>query len=359
MAQYKPTYEIKIDPVFESLIPPLSTEEFEQLKENILEAGECHDPILVWNSIIVDGHNRWKIIQENPDITYQVREMIFLSRNDAMAWMIRNQLGRRNLPDYERARLALRLKETIAAEAKAKQESTLKQNSSVNQKSDERNELNTNKELAKVAGVSHDTIHKVDVIERKAPEEVKEQLRRGEVSINRAYKKIKEKEPPKPVVSVKPPQHTPARESFTINLSESDQKTIKKLSNDLRFSAKGNEGDTLKVFRFMLDYFKAIVDEATEYRQSAKGFIPDPSAGAIANYFRPIETTEALAEWIVFTSQQFAGNIWTSIAYEPKLNSKPEQKDKLTVALKQSMDFISETYQSLEQRQLNKEKGNQ
>lgn len=63
----------------------------------------------------------------------------------------------------------------------------LKQNSTVNQKSDERYELNTNKELAKVAGVSHDTIHKVEVIEEKAAPEVKEQLRKGEVSINKAY----------------------------------------------------------------------------------------------------------------------------------------------------------------------------
>ena len=85
---------------------------------------------------------------------------------------------------FERARLALRLKEAIAAEAKAKQESILKQNIAVNQKSDER-EINTNKELAKVAGVSHDTIHKVDVIEQKAPEEVKAQLRRGWPSVQR------------------------------------------------------------------------------------------------------------------------------------------------------------------------------
>lgn len=349
MAQYKPTYEIKIDPVFESLIPPLSTEEFEQLKENILEAGECHDPILVWNSIIVDGHNRWKIIQENPDITYQVREMIFLSRNDAMAWMIRNQLGRRNLTAFTRTELSLKLKPLLVEEAKKRQ--------------GERNDLKdipqksagseVRDEIAKAANVSHDTVSKVERIIEKAPEEVKDRLRRGEVSINRAYKEIKEEEPPKPVVSVKPPQRTPARESFTINLSESDQKTIKKLSNDLRFSAKGNEGDTLKVFRFMLDYFKAIADEATEYRQSAKGFIPDPSARAIANYFRPIETTEALAEWIVFTSHQFAGNIWKSIAYETKLRSKPKQKEQLTDALKESLNIIMDTYQSLEQRQLN------
>lgn len=203
---------ISVDAEFENLCPPLTKEEFSQLEKNILEEGECHDPICLWNGLIVDGHNRWRIIQSHPDIGYETREMVFLSRNDAMAWIIRNQLGRRNLPNYERARLALRLKETIAAEAKAKQESTLKQNSSVNQKSDERNELNTNKELAKVAGVSHDTIHKVDVIEQKAPEEVKDQLRRGEVSINKAYNEIRDAEKVQPCVEKAPPEPPPAPE---------------------------------------------------------------------------------------------------------------------------------------------------
>lgn len=34
--------------------------------------------------------------------------------------------------------------------------------------------LDTREELAKIAGVSHDTIHKMKVIEEQAPEEVKE-----------------------------------------------------------------------------------------------------------------------------------------------------------------------------------------
>ncbi len=34
--------------------------------------------------------------------------------------------------------------------------------------------IDTRQELAKVAGVSHDTIHKVEKIEEKAPEEIKE-----------------------------------------------------------------------------------------------------------------------------------------------------------------------------------------
>ena len=183
-------FEPIVDPEFESLIPPLSDEEFKQLEKNILEEGECHDPLMTWNKVLLDGHNRWRIIQNHPgELDYGCQEMIFFSRNEAMAWMIRNQLGRRNLPPYERARLALRLKEAIAAEAKENQGAR----NDICQKSD-KSPIDTKKELAKVAGVSHDTIHKVDVIEQKAPEEVKKKLQRGEVSINRAYNDIREAE---------------------------------------------------------------------------------------------------------------------------------------------------------------------
>ena len=219
--------EPSIDPEFENLIPPLSTEEFRQLEENILEVGECREPLVVWNRILLDGHNRWRIIQKHPgEIDYECREMVFDSRNEAMAWMIRNQLGRRNLPSYERARLALRLKETIAAEAKAKEN----ERKSTNQKSDESplREVNTNKELAKVAGVSHDTIHKVDVIEQKAPEEVKAQLRRGEVSINKAYNAIRESERPS---TPPPPGSTSEREAMQFQEPEESRTPTYSLNN--------------------------------------------------------------------------------------------------------------------------------
>lgn len=200
----KQKYNITVDPEFESLIPALSNEEFEQLKKNVLDAGECHDPILVWNNLIVDGHNRWKIIQENPDITYQVREMIFLSRNDAMAWMIRNQLGRRNLTAFARTELSLKLKPLLAEEAKKRQgeRNDLKDITQKSAGSEVRDEI------AKAANVSHDTVSKVERIIEKAPEEVKEQLRRGEVSINKAYNEIREAEKPKPVTIVEPPKFT-------------------------------------------------------------------------------------------------------------------------------------------------------
>lgn len=89
--------DLRIDPEFESKIPPLTAEEFRQLEENILTDGVVINPIIVWNGVIVDGHNRYRIIEQNPGIQYTTHERHFDDRNDAIAWICRNQLGRRNL----------------------------------------------------------------------------------------------------------------------------------------------------------------------------------------------------------------------------------------------------------------------
>lgn len=49
-----------IDDEFKNLISPLSPKEYFQLEENILTDG-CINPIITWNDVIVDGHNRYEI----------------------------------------------------------------------------------------------------------------------------------------------------------------------------------------------------------------------------------------------------------------------------------------------------------
>lgn len=89
--------QLKIDPEFEKVIPPISLAEFVQLEENILTEGQILTPIAVWNGVIVDGHNRFKILQKHPHIPYPIKEINFENRYEAIAWMCNQQLGRRNL----------------------------------------------------------------------------------------------------------------------------------------------------------------------------------------------------------------------------------------------------------------------
>ena len=97
---------LRIDPEFQNKIPPLTDKEYEQLEENILEAGEVREPIITWNGVIVDGHNRYKIVQKHPEIKWKTLEMKFADKWEAIEWMCKNQLGRRNLTEQQMAYLA-------------------------------------------------------------------------------------------------------------------------------------------------------------------------------------------------------------------------------------------------------------
>ena len=88
---------LTIDPEFEGKIPPLREEELKQLEENILADGVVINPLIVWDGVIVDGHNRYRILQKHPEIQFTTYEKKFPDRYAAIAWICKNQLGRRNL----------------------------------------------------------------------------------------------------------------------------------------------------------------------------------------------------------------------------------------------------------------------
>lgn len=193
--------DLKIDEEFKALIPPLTDEEFNQLRENILEVQEVYDPLIVWNGVIVDGHNRWKIIQEHPEVSFKTTEVIFFNRNEALLWIINNQLGRRNLEKSDAIDLAEKKAEVTAQMAKAKQSAAggdrrseaYKENASVQMDKTDSEPINTREEIAKTAGVSTGTVARYQEVKKKAPEFVPK-IKSGEMTIGGAYKAVKEEE---------------------------------------------------------------------------------------------------------------------------------------------------------------------
>ena len=93
--------ELIIDPEFESVIPPLTQLEFDQLQKNILEDKEVFHPIIVWNNTIVDGHNRYKILKAHQSLPFRIKKLAFTDRYEAIAWICKNQIGRRNLNELQ------------------------------------------------------------------------------------------------------------------------------------------------------------------------------------------------------------------------------------------------------------------
>jgi len=181
---------MKLDSEFRQLIPPLTNEEYQQLEQNIIDKG-CRDALVTWNDILLDGHNRYEICTKN-NIPFKTMPIEIKDREEAIEWIIRNQFGRRNLPNYERGKLALKLEAIIGEGAKARQKehggtapgkSLVPNSAQVSTK--------TRDEIAKLAGVGHDTIAKIKVIEREATPEQKEALSKGSKKINKVYREIR------------------------------------------------------------------------------------------------------------------------------------------------------------------------
>lgn len=207
---------MKIDKEFESLIPPLSDEEFKQLEQNCIDYG-IQDKLIVCyfpgaeEITLLDGHNRYRIAQKN-NLAYETKRLDFKSRDKAIEWMILNQFGRRNLSAYDRSILALRLKPVLQEQAKERQNLGLK--------SDEGQR--TDVALGKIAGVGKDTIHKVEVIQEKAPERVKELVKSGEISINQGYHETMNiiKPNPKPIEKQAKERHEEVKAMDVVPISE-------------------------------------------------------------------------------------------------------------------------------------------
>jgi len=173
--------------------PPKTPEEYAELKETIRSDGKVRDPLVVWkeDGILLDGHHRDRVCKElgfKPPID----EISFANRDAAKMWVLLNQFTlRRNLNSFQKVEAALKFKEYFTAKAKANQRAaggavplkSVKPVVAVN-------------EVAKLAGVSPDTVRKVErILENASKPDVAEAigtLRRGDAvsSINSVWQRF-------------------------------------------------------------------------------------------------------------------------------------------------------------------------
>lgn len=179
----------KIDPEFEALCRPLSDKEFAELETSILANG-IRDAVVLWKGIIIDGHHRFKVASkhglEYP--TTHADERI-QTRNDVKVWMLRNQLGRRNLSDMDRIELALVLEDQLAEQARQRMIAGRGKDGSGGRgrKRLEPGEKGTTRDaVAKLAGVSHGTLDYGKKVINQGSKRLREAVRSGSVAISTA-----------------------------------------------------------------------------------------------------------------------------------------------------------------------------
>ena len=177
---------MKIDQEFKSLIPPLAKEEFAQLEKNVISEG-CRDALVLWEETIIDGHNRFEICTKH-NIEFKTKQAGVASREEAVLWIIKNQLGRRNLQAIDRVPLIERQRGILEEQAKARMIAT--QNNKAAGAAPplvaELGKHEVREELAKQAGVGRTTYVLLKEITEKGTPELVEAVRNKEISAKNA-----------------------------------------------------------------------------------------------------------------------------------------------------------------------------
>lgn len=220
---------ITIDKEFESLIPPLSPEEFQQLEENCVKEG-IRDALITWNGILIDGHNRFKIAAKH-GLHWNEKRMEFADRDSAKLWIIRNQKGRRNLRPLDLIMLSSEEEKLVAKEAK-KRTGGRPPKADTNscpvspQTRQEKRKNSTDYKIAKSIGIGEDTYRKGKTILSSGNSELIQQVRNGEKSIHQGWTDLKEKERRQTDLSAKAhlekaeERHKDFTESKTVNIAD-------------------------------------------------------------------------------------------------------------------------------------------
>lgn len=92
--------ELVISKRLAAVLPPLTDDEKAQLEANLTADGEALAPIMYWHDgkrdVIVDGMHRWPLVRKH-NLPYRAFAISFDTYDDAELWILRHQLGRRNL----------------------------------------------------------------------------------------------------------------------------------------------------------------------------------------------------------------------------------------------------------------------
>ncbi len=174
--------ELKINPEYESLLPPLPSGEYAATKESIEKNG-MHFPIIANpRGTILDGHNRFKICKElGIEPRYEIKnfENPLLEKH----FVIEANLKRRHLTPFQKIEMALPLVEI--EKALAKQRQLAGKTSPSHEGKGEVSDI-----VGKKIGVSGPMIERAMMVIKEADKKTIKRLRAGTTTIGTEYKKI-------------------------------------------------------------------------------------------------------------------------------------------------------------------------
>ncbi|MFT5589220.1 MAG: hypothetical protein ACI9ZF_001394 [Bradyrhizobium sp.] len=177
---------ITINDALRSYIDPLTIDEYTALERSLLAEG-CRDALVLWGDVLIDGHNRYAIYRQHGIAFQAVQNASFGSLDDVMLWMIDNHLARRSVSDFQRGVLALRKKEIVATRQRLQlQEAPAGAPANPPATTPVTPPIATRDDVARLAGISSNTITQIEKIQKAATPELVNAVRAGTISINAA-----------------------------------------------------------------------------------------------------------------------------------------------------------------------------
>ena len=177
----KRLYDLILSERIQNATPSMAFSELEMLQGSIDKDGVLN-PLVVWKgrNVLVDGYYRYMYCHEK-GIPFDIVEKEFVDETEAVLWVVRQQLARRNLTPFQKCEMVLPLEAEIAAEAKKRILAGKKLGGP---------SISTQQMLADMAGISTGTLRYAKYILQNGDKETLRRVRTGELSIYGAYRSL-------------------------------------------------------------------------------------------------------------------------------------------------------------------------
>lgn len=221
--------ELTVISSYSALVPPLTGDEYADLKKSIAESGQYIPIIVNRDGIILDGHHRFRICQE---LSIKPKTMIkeFDNPLHEKLFVIDCNLQRRHLNQFQRIELALKSKPVLEAIAKT--------NMSLGGKGDKSLSAlgRVNEQVGSRAKASYEQVRKVETIIQKASDEDREKLNKGQKTISKIYRKIQKAQKRNELMMMKPLMSLPKNVKLILGDFRDNAKEIRANTTDLLFT---------------------------------------------------------------------------------------------------------------------------